>query len=123
MHGHYKAQAAFFVVYIREAHPSDAWQMPVNIKDDVVHASPADAEERSKLAQVCVSRLAIKLPAVVDDFDNSTDTAYTGWPDRLYVIGPDGRVAYKSKPGPFGFKPAELEAALKAVLPASKAQM
>ena len=110
-------------MYIREAHPSDAWQMPINIKDDVVHASPADAGQRSDLAQLCVTKLDIKLPAVVDDFDNSTDAAYSGWPDRLYVIGTDGRVAYKSKPGPFGFKPAELEAALRAVVvPAPKAR-
>ena len=34
---------AFFVVYIREAHPSDAWQVPSNFKDDVVYASPDDS--------------------------------------------------------------------------------
>ena len=97
--------------------------MSINIKEDVVHASPADAGQRIDLAQLCVTKLDIKLPAIVDDFDNSTDMAYSGWPDRLYVIGADGRVAYKSKPGPFGFKPAELEAALRAaVIPAVKAR-
>jgi len=30
------------------------------------------------------------------------EAAYTGWPDRLHVIDVDGRVAYKSRPGPFG---------------------
>ena len=50
------------------------------------------------------------IKAVVDDIDDSTDTKYTGWPERLYLIDRDGRVAYKSQPGPFGFKPAELEA-------------
>jgi hypothetical protein len=33
------------------------------------------------------------------------------------VIGSDGRVAYKSQPGPFGFKPEDVEAALKRMLP------
>jgi Iodothyronine deiodinase len=76
---------------------------------------------RAQLADVCVTRLGIKLPAVVDRFDDSTDTAYSGWPDRLYVIDASGRIAYKSKPGPFGFKPAEMEAALRALLPAPPA--
>ena len=40
-------------------------------------------------------------------------------PDRLYLIGVDGRVAYKSKPGPFGFKPDALEAALREALKSS----
>ena len=49
---------------------------------------------------------------MLDEFGNSTESTYTGWPDRLYLIDANGRVAYKSKPGPFGFKPADLEAAI-----------
>ena len=52
----------------------------------------------------------------MDGFDNQVEMAYTGWPDRLYLIRPDGRVAYKSKPGPFGFHPNDLAAALKMVV-------
>ena len=33
-------------------------------------------------------------------------------PSRLYLIDRDGKVAYKSGRGPFGFKPAELEQSL-----------
>jgi hypothetical protein len=80
----------------------------------IVYASPRDAEERSALANICVIRLGIKLPALVDRFDDSTEKAYAGWPDRLYLIDRDGRIAYKSKPGPFGFTPADLEAAIRA---------
>jgi type I thyroxine 5'-deiodinase len=109
-------------VYIGEAHPSDAWQLPSNIRDNVVYASPADLASRAELAGVCVVRLGIKVPAIIDRFDDSTETAYSGWPDRLYLIDRDGRVAYKSKPGPFGFKPAELEAAMQALGPTPTAQ-
>jgi len=35
------------------------------------------------------------------------------------LIDSQGRVAYKSKPGPFGFKPEELAIALSQVVPAS----
>jgi hypothetical protein len=100
------------VVYIREAHPSDIWQMKVNVRDDVVYQSPQNAAERVDLAGICLRKLGIEMPALVDGFDNPTDAAYSGWPDRLYVIARDGSVAYKSAPGPFGFKPADMERVL-----------
>jgi len=102
----------FLVVYITEAHPSDIWQMQSNIKDKVVFASPKNEEERAFVAGACVRKLGIKFPAVLDEFGNSTETAYTGWPDRIYLVDQHGRVAYKSKPGPFGFKASELSQAL-----------
>jgi type I thyroxine 5'-deiodinase len=119
MYERYRNDVAFYVVYIGEAHPSDAWQLPSNIRDKVVYASPADDEERTELADICVTRLGIKLPALVDRFDDAVDKAYSGWPDRLYLIDREGRIAYRSNPGPFGFKPADLEAAVRAHLPAA----
>ena len=100
-------------MYILEAHPSDVWQMRSNIRDKVVFASPKDEGERTDVANACVRKLGIKFPAIVDSFENTTETAYTGWPDRIYLIDKEGKVVYKSKPGPFGFKPDELESALK----------
>ena len=96
------------MVYIREAHPSDAWQLKSNLDDKVVFASPKNYEEKTGVAQVCVVKLGIEFPALIDNFDNSTEIAYTGWPDRLYVIDRDGRIAFKAQPGPFGFQPVEM---------------
>ena len=101
------------MVYITEAHPSDVWQMESNIKDKVVFASPRSEEERAFVAGACVRKLGIEVPAVLDEFGNSTESAYTAWPDRMYLIDANGKVAFKTPPGPFGFKPAALEAALK----------
>lgn len=100
------------MVYITEAHPSDVWQMQSNIKDKVVFASPKSEDERAFLAGACVRKLRIEMPAVLDEFGNSTEEAYTAWPDRLYLIDRQGKVAYKSQPGPFGFQPDELAQAL-----------
>ena len=104
---------AFYAVYIVEAHPTDIWQMKSNIKDNVLFANPKTDEERALVAGACVRKLGIKFPAVIDGIDNRTEVAYTGWPDRLYLIDRDGKVAFKSRPGPFGFKPDQLEAAIK----------
>jgi len=87
--------------------------MRANVRDNVVFASPKTSDERGTVAESCVRNLHIDIPAVLDDFQNSTEAAYTGWPDRLYVIDRDGRVAYKSQPGPFGFHPEEMERYLK----------
>jgi type I thyroxine 5'-deiodinase len=114
----YGDRVAFLVVYITEAHPSDVWQMQSNVNDRVVFASPKTEGERAELAGTCVRRLGIKFPAVLDEFGNSTERAYTGWPDRIYLVDSQGRIAYKSKPGPFGFKADLLDKALAQTLAA-----
>ena len=42
--------------------------------------------------------------------------AYGGWPDRLYLVGRDGRIAFQGGVGPDGFKPEELAAAVESEL-------
>jgi len=113
LHNEYRERAAFYVVYIQEAHPIDAWQVKDNLEDDVLVASTMTKDDRLKVAGLCIRNLGIELPALVDEPDNRAERAYTGWPDRLYVIDRKGRIDYKSAAGPFGFKPAEVEAALK----------
>jgi hypothetical protein len=36
----YKDRAEFLTVYVREAHPTDEWQMKSNLKEDVCYAQP-----------------------------------------------------------------------------------
>ena len=104
-------------MYITEAHPSDVWQMQSNIKDNVVFATPKNEDEREFIAGACVRKLGIKIPAVLDEFGNGTEAAYTGWPDRLYLIDGQGHIVFKTQPGPFGFKAELLAAALAKVAP------
>ena len=112
MYEEYKDRVAFYVVYIQEAHSSDVWQMASNIRDKVIYRTPQNFDERTEVASSCVRNLGIKIPAIVDDMNNSTERAYTGWPDRIYLIDREGRVALKTKPGPFGFDPSQLTAQL-----------
>jgi type I thyroxine 5'-deiodinase len=87
--------------------------MQSNVRDGVLFRSPRDEAERASVAGTCVRKLGIKFPALLDSFDNRVEAAYTGWPDRLYLIGRGGRVLYKSEPGPFGFHPNDLAQAIK----------
>jgi hypothetical protein len=104
------------VVYIEEAHPIDAWQDEDNEKAHIAVGSEKSLDERCAVAGACVRKLGIEIPALVDGFDDSVERAYTAWPDRLYVLDREGRVAWKSAPGPFGFDPSAAEAALKPLL-------
>ena len=99
-------------MYIQEAHPSDIWQMSSNVRDGVIFTTPRTEVERLEIAESCVRRLGIRFPALIDGMDNSVERRYTGWPDRLMLIDIDGRLAFKTEPGPFGFEPSQLEAAL-----------
>jgi hypothetical protein len=61
------------------------------------------------------------IPVLVDGIDNEVAREYGGWPDRLYLIGKDGRVAFQGGDGPFGFKPEQLEEAIEAEVAATPA--
>jgi hypothetical protein len=99
-------------VYIAEAHPSNVWQMESNIREGVLFRDPTTNGEREQVANSCVRKLHLQIPAVIDSIDNKVEQEYTGWPDRLYLVGKDGRIAFKTEPGPFGFDANKLAAAL-----------
>jgi hypothetical protein len=105
-------RVAFLVVYIREAHPEDGWVLMDNRREGIAIADPASAEERAGAATACAARLRTRIPVAVDGLDDAVARAYGGWPDRLYLIGRDGRVAFQGGEGPFGFDPDELAAAI-----------
>jgi Iodothyronine deiodinase len=108
----YAGRVAFFVVYIKEAHPEDGWVLASNREQDIAVSDPTSEEERAQVAEACTLRLHIRMPVLIDGIDNETARQYGGWPDRLYLIGRDGRVAFQGEEGPSGFKPEELERAI-----------
>src|SRR5438034_1013685 len=112
MYEKYKDRVQFLAVYVREAHPSDGWTLPSNDKVGITIAQPQTAAERTAVAQKCCAALEITMPMVVDTLDDRVGHAYSGMPDRLYVIDKAGRVAYQGGRGPFGFKAGEMEQAL-----------
>ena len=98
-------------VYVREAHPSDGWcRRKDAINSKIVQ--PKSYGERAGIAQECCTAMKVTMPMVVDAIDDRVGHAYSGMPDRLYIIDKWGKVAYKGGRGPFGFKPAEMEQSL-----------
>lgn len=104
----YKDHVDFLTVYVREAHPTDEWQMKSNVKEDVCYAQPKTLEQRVAIAKDFTARFKFPLPFGIDDMSNAADNAYAAWPERLYVIDETGHVAYRGGIGPFNYKPAEV---------------
>ena len=105
-------EVQFLAIYIREAHPVDGW----DIGSEHRYYDPQTIEERRQVAGTCEETLQYGIKTYVDEMDDGVMTAYAAWPERLYLIGRDGRVRYAGGLGPFGFKPAELKAAIDALL-------
>ena len=112
MYARWRNQVDFYAVYIREAHPTDGWSMESNDHVGVKVAQPKSTEERTQAAVHCCDSLKMSMPLLVDSIDDRVGRAYCGFPDRLYVIDRDGKVAYKGGRGPFGYRPRELEQTL-----------
>ena len=99
-------------MYIREAHPADSnWADPQLAVDD-----PLTQLARNEVATTCRSKFKITLPTVVDDMDDTVNQRYRAWPERMYVLDRDGRIAFKGGIGPFGFLPDETRNALAKLL-------
>ena len=103
------------MVYIVEAHSSDMWQMASNVHDGVIFANPTTEPGRQEVAGACIRNLHIAIPALIDSLDNTVEQNYTAWPDRLFVIGADGVIRWKSEAGPFGFSANGLSTALQSL--------
>jgi hypothetical protein len=99
-------------VYVREAHPTDGWQMEFNDRAGIALPQPKNKADRVAVAGQCCARLEMNMPVLVDEIDDRVGNAYSGMPDRLYVIDRGGKVVYKGGRGPFGYKPGEMEQSL-----------
>ena len=106
-------KADFYLIYIKEAHPTDG-RRPSREVQIPQHKS---LEERTKAATTCASTLNLTMPLLVDDMKNTVGDAFSGHPDRLFVLAPDGTIAYRGDPGPRGFSVPEMRAALEKALP------
>jgi hypothetical protein len=112
LYNDYKDHVDFLTIYIREAHPTDEWQMKSNEKekDDVCYAQPKTMEQRVAIANDFTKRFKFPVPFGIDEMTNGANDAYAAWPERLYIVNEDGRITYKGGNGPFKYDPKEVRA-------------
>jgi hypothetical protein len=100
----------FFIVYIKEAHPSDGRGVPANTRAGISVKDPTSMTERQQVANKACKELNLRWPCLVDHMENTVSKAYAAWPTRLYVVDTEGRIAVASTRGPAGLVPAIEEA-------------
>lgn len=113
----YKDRASFLTIYVKEAHPTDEWQMDSNEEEGVCYPQPVTLDDRVAIARDFVESCAYEIPIAIDPVDNPADQIYAGWPERFYIVDVDGTIAYKGETGPFGYHPEAVAGWLKARFP------
>ena len=119
----YQDRAKFYLIYVREAHPSDGWWMLSNQHAGIDLAQPTSHMERKAVASKCQQHLDLEMPFLVDDVDDRVGTIYSGMPNRLYLLDLQGKVVFKNARGPFGFHTRQLEQALVLLLNTERANV
>jgi hypothetical protein len=88
-------------------------ESPLGGNGSPIVEEPLTLLERTAVAEVCMAKLALEpMVALVDGMDNQVNLDYAAAPDRLYLVGQDGNIAYRGGPGPMGFAPDELRGAI-----------
>jgi hypothetical protein len=90
--------------------------VPINVKEKILVTDPKTIQEREKVAREFAAQFKVSIPILVDTIDDQVDRNYAGWPDRLYVIDAQGKIAYKGDPGPRGFRVSEVPPVLDRLL-------
>jgi len=104
MYDDYKDIAEFRLVYIKEAHAADSsWPVPYAKEKGITeHTSYG---QRCDVAKKLLDDENLTIPTVVDNMENEVNKAYSAWPDRVFLVRKDGRLAVAAGRGPWGFKP------------------
>ena len=116
LYAKYKDQVQFYLIYIREAHPAQGWQVPNNLIEDVIYDEPATDDERTEVAAACQVDLGLDMPMLIDSIGNDIDNKYVGLPMRQFLIDADGRIVYHGDKGPFGWDDEAFEEELKKLI-------
>lgn len=84
LHGEFGDQIEFLTLFVREAHPGDRYPQPETF------------EQKMKYARDYKQRDAIDWKVAVDDVEGTFHAKLDTKPNALYVMGTDGRVAFRA---------------------------
>jgi hypothetical protein len=90
--------------------------MQSNRDEDVLISQHTTLEERLAAAREAVRRLGLTMPVLVDTLDDAVSQAFAAWPERIFVLDAEGRIAYAGGPGPWDFDPDAAATALDRLL-------
>jgi hypothetical protein len=76
--------------------------------------------EQQQHATLCVRKLHIEFPTLLDSMSGAAEKAYAAWPSRAYLVDNRGKILFSTGLGEQDFHPAEFEAELQKVTTAVK---
>jgi hypothetical protein len=105
MYEEYGELVEFRLVYINEAHAADG-QRPVPYAKQMGIKEHHSVEDRCSTAKMLLDSKELTIPTLTDEMDDAVNKAYAAFPDRIYLVRSDGRLAVAASRGPAGFAPA-----------------
>ena len=109
----YKNDVPFYLIYIREAHSTQDWASTQNQREGITLQPAKNMDERGDHAAICVRKLHIEFPTLLDNMNGGAEKAYSAWPSKAYLLDTHGRIIFSSGLSEQEFKPEQLEAALR----------
>ena len=115
MYREYKGnkKVAFFLVYVREAHPV---RKAANTSDHRSVTKHKTMNSKVLAASKCLKGLKLSLPCLIDTLEGKVERAYRGKPAATAVVDINGKVVFHSH-GPRGVRPGKVRKVLKKLLP------
>ncbi|XP_062621193.1 type I iodothyronine deiodinase-like [Saccostrea cucullata] len=94
--------ADFIIIYVREAHPVDEWNILCTKFSHL--SSHTTQEERLEAARLLLEE-GCPCPLLIDSMDNSGAIKYAATPERLFIIYDDVIQYAGQGAGPENYKP------------------
>lgn len=91
----YGDDVQWIMIYTLEAHPTDGRVAPINTRAGIEIPQHTSFEKRLECAKLCAEKLDLKLHVLVDGYENKVTDAYSGRPNRGYVLDAEGKVVSK----------------------------
>ena len=108
----YKDRIPFYLIYIREAHSTTDWQSTRNQREGITLKPATSMSERQDHATICVRKLHIEFPTLLDSMSGAAEKAYAAWPSKAYLVDNRGKILFSTGLGEQDFHPAQFEAEL-----------
>ena len=118
----YKNQIPFYLIYIREAHSTTDWQSTRNQREGITLPAAANMSEQGEHASMCVRKLHIEFPALLDSMNGTAEKAYSAWPSKAVLVDRQGRIVFSTGLSEQDFNPERFESALRKASTSTAAQ-
>ncbi|HEX4488772.1 MAG TPA: tetratricopeptide repeat protein [Terriglobales bacterium] len=113
LYAQYKTEIPFYLIYIREAHSTTDWMSTQNQREGITLPLAVNMTEQQEHATMCVRKLHLDFPSLLDGMDGSAEKAYSAWPSKAVLVDRRGHIVFATGLSEQDFNAQQFEAALK----------